>query len=82
MGESGGEEMNPLPSVRLFKLIRIEDVSGVSGTGMVAEGVKFSDGTCVLRWVTEYRSTAIYATVDELEAIHGHDGRTIIEWID
>jgi hypothetical protein len=74
--------MNPLPFVKLFKLVRDEDVSGVSGTGTVAEGVKFSDGTCVLRWVTQFRSTAVYATVEELDAIHGHGGRTHIEWID
>lgn len=74
--------MNPLPFVKLFKLVRDEDVSGVSGTGIVAEGVKFSDGTCVLRWVTQWRSTAVYATVEDLDAIHGHGGRTRIEWID
>lgn len=74
--------MNPLPFVRLFKLVRDEDISGISGIGMVAEGVKFSDGTCVLCWVTEHRSIAIYASIEELDAIHGHGGRTRIEWVD
>jgi hypothetical protein len=35
--------------MRLFLLIRNEDVSGVSGTGIVAEGVEFSDGTVAMR---------------------------------
>ena len=39
-----------LMAMRVFALIRDVDVSGVSGTGVVAEGVQFSDGTCVLRW--------------------------------
>lgn len=74
--------MNELPFVRLFKLVRDEDISGISGTGTVAEGVKFSDGTCVLRWITEHRSTAIYSSIEELDAIHGHAGRTRIVWVD
>ena len=31
--------------MRNFNLIRHIDVSGLSGTGVVAEGVVFSDGT-------------------------------------
>lgn len=36
---------------RLFVLDRVEDVSGVSGTGVVAEGIEFSDGVGALRWI-------------------------------
>jgi hypothetical protein len=68
--------------MRRFLLIRIEDVSGVSGTGRVAEGVLFSTGKCVLSWVTEFRSVAVYDNIEELNAIHGHNGRTRVEWID
>lgn len=64
-----------------FILVRKEDVSGVSGTGVVAEGVRFSTGKCVMAWVTEYKSVAIYDSIDELILIHGHDGRTEIQWI-
>lgn len=65
-----------------FRLVRIEDESGISGTGHVADGVQFVDGTCALRWLTEKRSTAIYTTPQDLEAIHGHGGKTVIEWLD
>ena len=68
--------------MRRFRLIRIEDVSGVSGTGVVAEGVAFSTGKVVLSWCSEYRSVTVYDTVGDLEAIHGHEGRTRIEWLD
>lgn len=68
--------------MRRFVLDRIEDPTGMSGTGVVAEGVRFTDGTAVLRWITTLTSTAIYDTVDELIHIHGHGGTTQIVWID
>lgn len=68
--------------MRTFKTVRTRDVSGVSGTGVVAEGVQFTDGTCVLRWLTDTSSTAIYNSIDELVAIHGHEGATTVQWDD
>lgn len=62
--------------MRLFELHRIEDVSGVSGTGIVAQGVEFSDGTCALRWLTDHASTAVYKDRKTLEKIHLHEGKT------
>jgi hypothetical protein len=68
--------------MRRFNLVRNEDESGVSGTGIVAQGVQFDDGTCAMRWLTEYSSTAIYNDIVELYKIHGHGGKTVIGWID
>lgn len=68
------------PMAELFDLIRDEDATGISGTGHVAWGVRFPDGVCVLRWCSEFRSTAVYASMEELVAIHGHDGKTRVEW--
>lgn len=62
--------------IRQFVLDRVEDESGISGTGIVAEGVVFTDGTTVLRWKTKNRSTSVYASLAELKAIHGHGGKT------
>lgn len=42
----------------------------------MAEGVVFSDGTAAMRWLTEFASTAVYANIEQLEAIHGHGGAT------
>lgn len=64
--------------LRHFFLVREVDISGVSGTGRVAEGFVFEDGTTALRWLTEHRSTAIYSSLDTLDAIHGHNGSTRI----
>lgn len=67
--------------MRPFTLHRDEDVSGVSGTGAVAEGIEFSDGHVALRWcVGEHRSTVIWGSIAAVEAIHGHDGRTRVLW--
>jgi hypothetical protein len=69
-------------SFRRFLLIRHEDQTGVSGTGVVAEGVQFSSGKCVIAWISKYPSYALYDSIDVLEKIHGHDGRTQIHWMD
>lgn len=68
--------------LRRFRLKRIEDESGVSGTGYVAEGVQFTDGTCVLHWLSPTTCTAIYHSYVELIHIHGHEGKTTLEWVD
>ena len=36
------------------------------------EGVVFSDGTCVLRWLTPLRSTSVWASFEEAMGVHGH----------
>lgn len=66
---------------RLFILERDEDVSGVSGTGIVAEGVVFSDGTCAMRWRKATASTAIYASIEDVETVHGHGGATKVRYV-
>ena len=60
----------------------MEDKTGISGTGRIAEGVEFLDGTATLRWMTKYRSSGFYTNMEELEAIHGHGGTTVTVWLD
>jgi hypothetical protein len=38
--------------MRNFLLYRTEDETGISSTGVVAEGVEFLNKQCVLRWTT------------------------------
>ena len=68
--------------MRRFYLWREEDATGVSGVGMVADGVLFRNGKAVLCWNTEHTSVAVYDSLAELETIHGHDGRTKVVWMD
>lgn len=45
------------------------------------EGVVFTDGVCVIRWRTAKGSTSVFASFDDMWAIHGHpEYGTIIEW--
>lgn len=68
--------------MRLFQLHRDIDASGVSGTGIVTEGVQFTDGSVAMRWMSEHTSTAIYASISDVQAVHGHGGATRIVWLD
>ena len=68
--------------MRTFGLHRFQDESGVSGTGRVAEGVQFSDGRCVMVWLTQVSSMAFYQSLEDLEAIHGHGGKTRVVFDD
>lgn len=75
-------QMRYRPEARTFFLFRFEDATGISGMGVVAEGVQFGDGTVVLRWLTEHRSTAVYENMATAIKIHGHDGKTRFIWGD
>ena len=64
--------------MRRFHFLRLEDASGVSGCGIVAEGVIFSNGKVALEWLTDHSSTALYDSLSDVEYIHGHSGKTKI----
>lgn len=76
--------------MRRFQLVRDVDVTGISGTGVVAEGIEFSDGTTVLRWVKSGTArpevvkptTVVHDDVASVVALHGHNGATFVEWVD
>lgn len=61
-----------------FYLQRVEDESGVSGTGVVARGVVLPSGKVVLEWQTFHTSLCIYQNIQDVEAIHGHHGKTLV----
>ena len=66
--------------MRLFKLVREKDISGVSGTGIVAEGVEFTDGTVAMKWLTHLSILEHAPNIHTIEAVHGHGGSTRVEW--
>lgn len=72
----------PLVLPRRFWLLRHRDVSGVSGTGKVAEGVLFSTGMVVLNWCKSPFALSLYPSVEAVTAVHGHAGRTELVWLD
>ena len=66
--------------MRLFRLVREQDLTGVSGIGEVAEGVEFSDGTVAMRWKVPVGagSTAFFRSIHDVKAVHGHGGATMV----
>lgn len=68
--------------MRTFRLVRKEDVSGISGTGVIAEGVEWTSGKVSICWLGTFSSTAQFDNLHQLEHIHGHEGRTYVEWCD
>jgi hypothetical protein len=71
-----------MPDPRRFLLHRHEDVTGLSGTGLVAWGCAFPDGVAVVHWLGEHASTVVWERVASVKAIHGHVGKTEILWLD
>jgi hypothetical protein len=72
----------PPVSVSPFVLRRHEDVTGVSGTGIVADGALFpaaGGSKAVVRWRGERGSTVVWDNLRHVQEIHGHDGRTLVE---
>ncbi len=84
--------------MRAFELHRDVDVSGVSGVGVVAEGVMFDQqtiiefpdgkiellppGWCRIVWLTETSSTVLWRSVEDAMAVHSHNGATRLVWKD
>lgn len=69
--------------MRLFHLQRDEDIHGVSGVGMVAQGVVFDDGRVSMRWVSsDAKTTVMFDSIDDVQEIHGHDGKTKVVFED
>ena len=67
---------------RRFLLYRKIDETGISGAGVVAEGIQWTCGKCSLCWLTDVSSVAVYDSLDDVIAIHGHGGKTIIAWLE
>jgi hypothetical protein len=69
--------------LRRFHFERLEDASGVSGCGKVAEGCLFTDtGEAVVHWLGNHGSINVYHSIDDVVHIHGHEGRTRIVFDD
>jgi hypothetical protein len=65
-----------------FRLLRHVDVSGVSGTGHVADGWAI-EAVAVVCWRGFHPTTTVHhGGMESVEAIHCHGGRTVIEWVE
>ena len=72
----------PQTAMRRFQLHRDEDETGVSGTGIVAEGVEFTNGSVSFTWLGPHRCFDNYESMKTVEELHGHGGKTRVVYID
>jgi hypothetical protein len=72
----------PADAPRLFALHRDRDVTGISGTGLVADGVLWPDGSASIRWRGDRPSIVFWHDLDHAEQIHGHGGHTRLVFAD
>ena len=76
--------------MRMGHLLRAEDPTGISGLGIVAELVEWSDGTAAVRWLPAKAgwppiakpTTVIHDDIASVIGLHSHDGKTRIVWAD
>ncbi len=73
--------------MRRFTMGRQFDVSGVSGTGIVLEGVLFSTGVVVIHWLTPppRGSISVFDSLEQFLSIHVRphpDNRTVLTFED
>ena len=68
--------------MRRFNLVRHDDVSGVSGVGRVAQGIEFDSGEVEMCWLGTYRIVEHAPNIHAIVAVHGHGGKTVVEWLD
>lgn len=67
---------------RRFELVRHKDMSGVSGTGTVALGVQWPDGSVSMRWLGKDQAFANWSSLQGVINVHGHNGATEVVWTD
>lgn len=63
-------------TMRVFNMVRHTDVSGVSGTGVVAQVIEFSNGRAVINWTRPPHATTVYLSLEDLLSVHSHGGST------
>jgi hypothetical protein len=71
-------------TARRIELHRDVDITGISGAGIVAEGVEFTCGTVVLRWLGDWPTSVVFHDrgIESVHAIHGHCGATRVVYLD
>lgn len=66
---------------RVFYLHRDHDIDGLHGTGRVAEGTVWTDGTVSVHWLGSKPSWQQWRTVADAVAVQGPTN-TRVEWLD
>jgi hypothetical protein len=75
------ENSNP---PRRFYLERRDDVTGLSGTGRVLEGVIWQSGKVTVEWRGPLSTITIYDNFETFEKlhVHGHPSQNVVRWLE
>lgn len=76
--------------IKRFEVYRTLDISDTHEPNQVNppeqvqfEGVVFSDGKCVIRWLTESRSISVWDDFKTMMSVHGHpEYGSVLKWLD
>lgn len=78
-----------LPTVgakpRVFQVIRHKDGKGISGTGLIIDGVVLSSGKVIIEWHSGNRSVSIFDSLNSFLAVHvkpKYEGENEFRWIE
>lgn len=66
--------MKPQGKMKHFRIRKPRDLDGnpVPDGAVVAEGVIFSSGKCVMEWLHANASVVVFDSLQKLEAVQGH----------
>ena len=67
--------------MKLFKLYRKVDITGISGVGYVAEGVIFENNKVILCWYGKVSSIVVYDNLEDMKSIISHNNNTDIHYL-
>lgn len=76
----GPKQLDP----QVFAVIRNADETGISGTGVVIDGIVFPSGECVTRWRGATPCISIWESFEAFKSVHidAHpDNKTEVKWI-
>lgn len=65
-------------AIRRFHIKRDIDVSGISGTGIVADGIQWHDGMCTIHWRGKHPTDNTHLSLQSVMDIHCHEGASKI----
>lgn len=67
---------------RRFQLDRSRDRTGISGKGIVAEGIEHRDGSVQYHWLSSPSTWQMAQSIHDVQHLHGHAGKTQVRWLD
>lgn len=66
---------------KLFVIIRETDNTGISGIGIVADGVQFKNGKCVLCWRGKIQTIVIHENIKSVMQLSCSHSKSKIKWL-